>query len=157
MSNVECRIKEFFLFYLLKRLERSDIHNSIRLRRINHHLSFQFHISVAAGRERPVKSNEKLMNVEHRTYNVEHRIMYSVYFKKTERSDSTIRQSSIIIRHSSFISGRGSIIGFKAICFKKGGGSNPDHCRNYLCKLFYLQDGAGRSCENDVQGSQSKR
>ena len=39
-------------------------------------------ISVAAGRERPVKSNEKLMNVEHRTSNTEHRIMYSVYYKK---------------------------------------------------------------------------
>jgi hypothetical protein len=30
--------------------------------------------------QRPVKSNEKLMNVEHRTSNVQHRIMYSVYF-----------------------------------------------------------------------------
>jgi hypothetical protein len=28
MSIVECRIKEFFLFYLLKIAERSDIHNS---------------------------------------------------------------------------------------------------------------------------------
>jgi hypothetical protein len=28
MSNVDCRIKEFFLFYLLKIAERSDIHNS---------------------------------------------------------------------------------------------------------------------------------
>jgi hypothetical protein len=28
MTNDECRIKEFFLFYLLKRAERSDIHNS---------------------------------------------------------------------------------------------------------------------------------
>ena len=51
------------------------------LRRINRH-SLKFHTSVAAGRERPVKSNEKLMNVEHRTSNIEHRIMYSVYFKK---------------------------------------------------------------------------
>jgi hypothetical protein len=58
----------------------------------------KFHTSGAAGRERPVKSNEKLMNVEHRTFNIEHRIMYSVYFKKTERSD--IHHSSIDIRHS---------------------------------------------------------
>jgi hypothetical protein len=28
MSIDECRIKEFFLFYLLKIAERSDIHNS---------------------------------------------------------------------------------------------------------------------------------
>ena len=39
-------------------------------------------MSAAAGRERPVKSNKKLMNIEHRTSNIEHRIMYSVYFKK---------------------------------------------------------------------------
>ena len=31
----------------------------------------KFHISVAAGRERPVKSDEKLINIEHR-------IMYSI-------------------------------------------------------------------------------
>jgi len=43
---------------------------------------------------------KKLMNVEHRTSNIEHRMMYSVYFKMTERSDSTIRQSTIVIRHS---------------------------------------------------------
>ena len=36
-------------------------------------------MSVTSGRERPVKSNEKLMNVEHR-------ITYPVYFKKTERA-----------------------------------------------------------------------
>jgi hypothetical protein len=66
-------------------------------------------MSAAAGRDRPVKSNEKLMNVEHRTFNIEHRIMYSacrellcrtVYFKKTERSD--IHHSSFDNRHSSF-------------------------------------------------------
>ena len=60
-------------------------------------------------KKRPVKSNEKLMNVEHRTSNVELRIMYSacrellcrtVYFKKTERSDF-IRLRRIN-RHSSF-------------------------------------------------------
>jgi hypothetical protein len=42
----------------------------------------KFHISVASGRGRPVKSNEKLMNVEHRTSNIEHRIMHSVYLNK---------------------------------------------------------------------------
>ncbi len=51
MSIDECRIKEFFLFYLLKKAERaysaemamkagSDIHNSFRLGRINLHSSF---------------------------------------------------------------------------------------------------------------------
>ncbi|CAB1076231.1 hypothetical protein D1AOALGA4SA_4029 [Olavius algarvensis Delta 1 endosymbiont] len=30
--------------------------------------------------KRPVKSKEKLMNIEHRTSNIERRIMYSVYF-----------------------------------------------------------------------------
>jgi hypothetical protein len=30
--------------------------------------------------ERPVKSKKKLMNIEHRTSNIEHRIMYFVYF-----------------------------------------------------------------------------
>jgi len=33
----------------------------------------KFHTSAAAGLERPVKSNEKLMNIEHRTSNIEHR------------------------------------------------------------------------------------
>ncbi len=37
MSIDECRIKEFFLFYLLKIAERSDIHNSSI---VNHHSSF---------------------------------------------------------------------------------------------------------------------
>jgi hypothetical protein len=37
MSNVDCRIKEFFLFYLLKIPERSDIHNSSI---VIHHSSF---------------------------------------------------------------------------------------------------------------------
>jgi hypothetical protein len=39
-------------------------------------------VSPAAGRERPVKSKKKLMNIEHRTSNIERRIMYSVYFIK---------------------------------------------------------------------------
>ncbi|CAB1083151.1 hypothetical protein D1AOALGA4SA_10732, partial [Olavius algarvensis Delta 1 endosymbiont] len=33
---------------------------------------------------------KKLMNVEHRTSNIERRIMYSIYFKSTERSESII-------------------------------------------------------------------
>jgi len=34
------------------------------------------------------------MNIEHRTSNVQHRIMYSVNFKKkTEKSESTLRNS----------------------------------------------------------------
>ena len=37
MSIDECRIKEFFLFYLLKKAEQSDIHNSSI---VNHHSSF---------------------------------------------------------------------------------------------------------------------
>jgi hypothetical protein len=37
MSIDECRVKEFFLFYLLKIAERSDIHNSSI---VNHHSSF---------------------------------------------------------------------------------------------------------------------
>ncbi|CAB1084396.1 hypothetical protein D1AOALGA4SA_11921 [Olavius algarvensis Delta 1 endosymbiont] len=40
------------------------------------------------------------MIVEHRTSNIEHRIMHSIYFKKTERSESIIRHSSFDIRHS---------------------------------------------------------
>jgi hypothetical protein len=51
-------------------------------------------VSPAAGRERPVISNEKLT----RTSNIEHRTMYAVYFKKTERSD--IHNSSFDNRHS---------------------------------------------------------
>ncbi|CAB1072226.1 hypothetical protein D1AOALGA4SA_1474 [Olavius algarvensis Delta 1 endosymbiont] len=43
------------------------------------------------------------MNVEHRTSNIEHRIMYSIYFNKTERSESTIRQSTFYIRHSNAV------------------------------------------------------
>jgi hypothetical protein len=41
MTNVECQIKEFFLFYLLKRAERSDIHNSSIIIRY----SMKFHMS----------------------------------------------------------------------------------------------------------------
>jgi hypothetical protein len=58
-------------------------------------------MSVAAGRKRPVKSNEKLMNVEHRTSNIEHRIMYSVYFIKNDRA-KRFHHSSIFNFHSSF-------------------------------------------------------
>jgi len=47
---------------------------------------------------------KKLMNVEHRTPNIEHRIGYSVYLNLIERSESTIRQSTFDIRHSSVVS-----------------------------------------------------
>ncbi|CAB1084978.1 hypothetical protein D1AOALGA4SA_12475 [Olavius algarvensis Delta 1 endosymbiont] len=40
------------------------------------------------------------MNVENRTPNIEHRIMYSVYLKLIERSESIIRHSTFDIRHS---------------------------------------------------------
>jgi len=40
------------------------------------------------------------MNVEHRTSNIEHRIMCPVYFRTTEQSETTIRQSTFDIRHS---------------------------------------------------------
>ncbi|CAB1079329.1 hypothetical protein D1AOALGA4SA_7043 [Olavius algarvensis Delta 1 endosymbiont] len=69
--------------------------------------------SVAAGRERPVKSNKKLMNIEHRTSNVQHRIMYSacrelfcrtVYFKSTERSESIIIHYSLFNSHFMVVS-----------------------------------------------------
>jgi hypothetical protein len=39
-------------------------------------------VSPAVGqKKRPVKSKKKLMNIEHRTSNVQHRIMYSVNLK----------------------------------------------------------------------------
>jgi len=39
--------------------------------------------SPAAGhKKRPAKSRKKLMNIEHRTSNIERRIMYSIYFIK---------------------------------------------------------------------------
>jgi hypothetical protein len=39
-------------------------------------------MSAAAGRERPAKSKKKLMTIERPTLNIDHRIMYSDYFKK---------------------------------------------------------------------------
>jgi hypothetical protein len=45
MSIDECRIKEFLLFYLLKKTERSDIHHSSV---VNRH-SMKFHTSGASG------------------------------------------------------------------------------------------------------------
>ncbi|CAB1085199.1 hypothetical protein D1AOALGA4SA_12689 [Olavius algarvensis Delta 1 endosymbiont] len=61
----------------------------------------QFQKSAASGKRaaRLIKE-KKLMNVEHRTSNIEHRIMYSIYFKRTERSDSIIRRSTFAVRHS---------------------------------------------------------
>jgi hypothetical protein len=48
--------------------------------------------SPAAGpKKRPVKLKKKLMNVEHRTSNVQHRIMYSVELnKKTEQGQDNL-------------------------------------------------------------------
>ena len=40
------------------------------------------------------------MNIERRTSNIEHRIMNFVILKKSSEATSTIRQSSIVIRHS---------------------------------------------------------
>jgi hypothetical protein len=73
--------------------------------------SKKFHTSTALyGRGRPVKSNEKLMNVEHRTSNIEHRIMFSVYFKKRasdlsgrSRRRSLKRHPAFVIRQSIFV------------------------------------------------------
>ena len=42
------------------------------------------------------------MNIEHRTSNVQHRIMHSVYFKKTEQNDSTLLHSTFDILRFSF-------------------------------------------------------
>jgi hypothetical protein len=43
-------------------------------------------VSAASGRERPVKSKKKLMNIEHRTSNIEHRInvFYPFYKRLSE-------------------------------------------------------------------------
>jgi len=63
-------------------------------------------VSVQASARPPAKQTaglikeKKLMNVEHRTSNIERRIMHSIYFKTTERSDSIICQSTLVIRHS---------------------------------------------------------
>jgi hypothetical protein len=51
--------------------------------------------------QRPVSSRKKLKNIEHRTFNIEHRIMYSVYFIKNDRAKRhppfDNRQSSFVI------------------------------------------------------------
>ncbi|CAB1074523.1 hypothetical protein D1AOALGA4SA_2342 [Olavius algarvensis Delta 1 endosymbiont] len=46
------------------------------------------------------------MNVEHRTPNIEHRIMYSVYLKRLSEAipSFVIRHSSLFIRHSNVVS-----------------------------------------------------
>jgi len=49
MSIDECRIKEFFLFYLLKKAERSDIHN---LSIVDRYSSFHA-VSYKVGRAMP--------------------------------------------------------------------------------------------------------
>ncbi|CAB1079796.1 hypothetical protein D1AOALGA4SA_7499 [Olavius algarvensis Delta 1 endosymbiont] len=47
---------------------------------------------------------KKLMNVEHRTSYIEHRIMHSIYFKSTERSDSIIIHYSLFNSHFMVVS-----------------------------------------------------
>jgi len=79
MSIDECRIKEFFLFMV------SDF-------------SITRTLPLAKKKANLIKE-KKFKNIEHRTSNIEHRIMYSVHVKTTERSDSTIRQSTFDIRH----------------------------------------------------------
>ncbi len=59
MSIDECRINEFFLFYFLKRAERSDIHNSSIVIRhsMKFHTRFQFEVEIlvkAAWEQLPV-------------------------------------------------------------------------------------------------------
>ena len=56
----------------------------------------KFHTSVAWPEQRPGKSKKKLMNVEHRTSNVEHRIMNSVYLKRLNNTNPSFE-----IRHGS--------------------------------------------------------
>jgi hypothetical protein len=51
--------------------------------------------------QRPVKSRKKLMNVEHRTSNIEHRIMCSARFKKDFAK--RFHHSSFVNLHSSFL------------------------------------------------------
>jgi len=54
-------------------------------------------------KKRPVKSKKKLMNIEHRTSNIERRMNeFCLFFllKRAERSD--IHNSSIVNHHSSF-------------------------------------------------------
>jgi hypothetical protein len=41
---------------------------------------------------------KRITNIEQGMSNIE--VMYPVYYKKTERSDSTVRQSTFDIRHS---------------------------------------------------------
>jgi len=52
-------------------------------------------------KKRPVKSRKKLMNVEHRTSNIERRIMCSAHFKKDFAK--RFHHSSFVIRQSSFV------------------------------------------------------
>jgi hypothetical protein len=92
MSIDECRIKEFFLFYLLKIVERSDIYNS----------SFDIHHSsfpeVSYERRlwpRASSQIEKETN-EHRTSNN----VFCLFYTRLSEATSTIRHSTIVIRHS---------------------------------------------------------
>ncbi|CAB1069755.1 hypothetical protein D1AOALGA4SA_757 [Olavius algarvensis Delta 1 endosymbiont] len=71
-------------------------------------------VSYQSGSRRPRASSligeKKLMNIEHRTSNIEHRIMYSINFirlsdvsgRSRRRSLKRFHHSSFDIRHSSF-------------------------------------------------------
>ncbi|CAB1077961.1 hypothetical protein D1AOALGA4SA_5733 [Olavius algarvensis Delta 1 endosymbiont] len=60
---------------------------------------FMFHTSAASGQETASLIKEKkLMNVEHRTSNIEHRVMYSTCLKRLSEANP-----SFVIRHSTFV------------------------------------------------------
>ncbi|CAB1077293.1 hypothetical protein D1AOALGA4SA_5084 [Olavius algarvensis Delta 1 endosymbiont] len=67
--------------------------------------SLKFHKSGSRWpRASSLIKDKKLMNVEHRTSNIERRIMYSIYFKSTERSDSIIIHYSLFNSHFMVVS-----------------------------------------------------
>jgi hypothetical protein len=80
--------------------------------------------SVAAGRERPVKSKKETLkkqitNIEQGMSNIE--VMYSVYFKETERSDSTLHHSKFLVRYSTWpelVAGCGSLFHIFVVSYK---------------------------------------
>jgi peptide/nickel transport system permease protein len=64
MSIDECRIKEFFLFYLLKRAERSDIHHSSFVNRQSSFVIPNRYSSMASGSQNQQKNDSPEMTVE---------------------------------------------------------------------------------------------
>ena len=82
----------------------------------------KFHTSANSGRERPVRSRKKLMNVEHRTLNVQHRIMYSIYQSGSEQNASSL-QNSIRLSPAAISSGpngsRQAVVPFYLISTKR--------------------------------------